>query len=235
MPVRSCAFPVGLAALLAFPAPAQEPATKLRSLAGTPYLDDAVTDATGCTVTFRAPKRVLAARGLNCSGFVVEAARRLLAFRGAPSAAARDRQGDSGPGAAAGADWDFGYDLVLNLSEGLQRRWLTAEGPRGTEMPAQALRGWPARDQTAWRRGLADLDPGHPGLVAFSRTETDGRRRFHHVAVVLKDGTGRLHLWQTLPHGGVHRLDLDSEAGFGRLCTMFGPAVRVVVLEASPP
>lgn len=215
------------------PVPA-DPAAKLRSLLGVPYMDDGLTDARGRMVTFRHPGEVRPAPGLNCSGFVAEAARRLLGFRGSPGDAARDRRGDSGPGAPDGEDWDFGYDLVLNLSEGHAGRWLTAEGPMGTDTPARSLKGWPARDRQAWRRGLADLDLAHPGLVAFSRTEVDGRLRFHHVAVVTKDAAGHAWLWHTLPHGSVHRLDLDSEAGFDRLCTMFGPAVRVVVRVAEP-
>lgn len=232
MPWR--ALPVLLPTALAASAQAVPGPRSLAPLIGIPYVDDAVTDARGRTVTFRAPDRALPSRGLNCSGFVVEAARRLWGYAGSPREAARDRAGDSGPEAESGEDWDFGYDLVLNLSEGLERRWLSAQGPRPADAPARSLQGWPARDRNGWRRALADLPPAQPGLVAFSRTEADGRVRFHHVAVVLRDGRGRIGFWQTLPHGSVHRLDLASDAGFARLGSMFGPTVRVLVLEATP-
>ncbi len=210
-----------------------DPAARLKPLLGTPYVDDAVTDALGRTVTFRQPDRSLPAPGLNCSGFVVEAARRLLSFRGSPAEAARDRQGDSGPGAPAGPDWDFGYDLALNLSEGHARRWMTATGPRDAAVEAPRLEGWPVRDAAAWGRTIAALDRRVVALAAFFRPAPGGRR-YHHVGLVQKDGAGRAWFYQTLPKGRVHRLDLASEEGFTRLCAMFGPQERVALLVVEP-
>lgn len=211
-----------------------DPCARLRPLLGTPYVDDAVTDAAGRTVTFRQPDQPLPAPGLNCSGFVVEAARRLLGFRGSPAVAARDRRGDSGPGAPAGPDWDFGYDLALNLSEGHARRWLAGDGTQGADPGASGLQGWPVRDPLAWRRASEALAPRAVALAVFIRGLPGGGRRFHHVGLVLKDRAGRSWFYQTLPKGRVHRLDLDSAEGFARLCAMFGPGERVALLAVTP-
>jgi hypothetical protein len=222
----------GLATAAAL-AQAPDPAARLRPLLGTPYVEDAVTDAAGRTVTFRQPDRPLSAPGLNCSGFVVEAARRLLGFRGSPAEAARDRRGDSGPGAPGGQDWDFGYDLALNLSEDQARRWLTAAGPRDAAVEAPQLEGWPVRDPEAWGRATASFDRRAVALAVFLRPGPGGRR-FHHVGLVQKDGAGRAWFYQTLPKGRVHRLDLASAEGFARLCAMFGPQERVALLVVEP-
>jgi hypothetical protein len=211
-----------------------DPCARLRPLLGVLYGEDAVTDAAGRTVTFARPDRPLAAPALNCSGFVVEAARRILAFRGGPDAAARDRRGDSGADAASGRDWDFGYDLALNVSEGRARSWIGAEGQRNLDAPARTLEGWRVQDRGAWDRALAALPAGHAALATFQRGPGPSRRRWHHLGLVLRDAAGRAWLYQTLPRGRGHRLDLSGSAGFTRLCTMFGPGERVVLLAVEP-
>lgn len=201
---------------------------RLASLLGVPYVDDAVTDARGRTVTFRAPGVPLARPGLNCSGFVVAAARALWAWPGSPSDAARDRAGDSGRTAARGEDWDFGYDLALNLTEGRPRHWIVAEGEAPDTTPALGLRGWPVRSGTDWARACAGIPTGGAGVAVFLRVR-EGRLHFHHVGLLARDG-GRTWFYQTLPHGRVHRLDPLTESGQARLARMFGPGERMVVL-----
>ncbi|MBI4912570.1 MAG: hypothetical protein HY823_07520 [Acidobacteria bacterium] len=224
---------MALAAPPALVTPAPGDGAPLRDLLGIPYLDDAVQDGQGRWTTFRDPARLLPRPGLNCSGFVVAAARRLLGFGGTPEEAGRDRRGDSGPGAARGRDWDYGWDLVLNLSEGRARRWILSGGPREAPGPgADALRGFSVHEGPAWARVQAQLRPGRVYLATFLRGE--GRRlRHHHVAVVLAEGT-RVWLYQTLPEGRVHRLDLAGE-GLSRLRRMFGPGERLLLLEVEPP
>ncbi len=208
--------------------PAGGAGADLRPLLGIPYVDDAVTDARGLTVTFRAPGSPLPRPGLNCSGFVVAAARRLWGYAGDPRDAARDRAGDSGPGAAAGEDWDFGYDLALNLTEGRPRRWLTLAGERPAATPALELRGWPVRDREGWRRAFEGLGRDAAGVAVFLRVRA-GRPRFHHVGLLAQE-RGRAWFYQTLPRGRVHRLEPLTEGGRVRLASMFGPGERMVVL-----
>ncbi|MFN8010141.1 MAG: hypothetical protein U0P81_01935 [Holophagaceae bacterium] len=209
--------------------PAERPAgPDLRPLLGIPYVDDAVTDGRGRCVTFRAPDVPLPRPGLNCSGFVVAAARRLWGYAGGPREAARDRAGDSGPGAALGEDWDFGYDLALNLTEGRSRRWLTPAGELPAATPALALQAWPVRGPEGWRRAFEGLGRNGAGVAAFLRVR-GGRLRFHHVGLLVRE-RGRAWFYQTLPHGRVHRLEPLADAGQVRLASMFGPGERMVVL-----
>jgi len=79
---------------------------RVRALLGIPYAEDAGLDEQGRWARFTQPNQLLERPGLNCSGFLVAAARRLLGFTGTLAAAGRDRLGDSGPGAQGGLDWD---------------------------------------------------------------------------------------------------------------------------------
>ncbi|WLT32481.1 hypothetical protein [Geothrix sp. PMB-07] len=60
------------------------------------------------------------------------------------------------------------------------------------------------------------------------------RLRHHHVALLLREGAAGLGFYQTLPRGRVHRLALDSTEGLDRLCAMFGPGERILILEVQP-
>jgi hypothetical protein len=219
--------------VLALPAPVE----RLADLLGVPYVMDGVQDERGRWTTFAHPELLLPRPGLNCSGFVVAAARRLIGFQGSPAGAARDRRGDSGPGAPEGQDWDFGWDLVLNLSEGRPRRWLAPEGEQPVAADAAAdSAGFRAQDAAAWARVRPRLRADRVYLAAFLRPRPgSARRQYHHVALLLKDSDGRVWLYQTLPRGRAHRLRIDTSQGYARFCTMFGPAERVRILEVEPP
>ena len=226
----SRALPLLLAGSLALAQGPRDPVRTLGPLLGIPYAEDAVQDEAGAWTRFADPSARLPGPGLNCSGFLVTAARRLLGYRGSPAEAARDRLGDSGPGAAAGQDWDFGWDLVLNLSEGHPRRWVLPEGERPAPgAGARALAGFRVQDPLAWATLRPRLRAGRVYLATFLRGAKS--LRHHHVALLLVDRDGRLWLYQTLPMGRVHRLNLDDPAGFQRLCAMFGPGERLLLLE----
>jgi hypothetical protein len=217
---------------LALPLAAQDLTSRVVDLLGVPYVEDAAEDAQGRCVTFARPDAPLKTQGLNCSGFVVAAARRLLGFRGDLAAASKDRLGDSGPSASLGQDWDFGWDLVLNLSEGRDRAWLTPEGPRPVMGDARSNRGMSVHDEAAWVALAPRLRPDRVTLVVFNRVQ-GGRLRHHHVGLILRQGE---HLWfyQTLPKGRGHRLDLSIPEGLARWRKMFGPAERMRLLEVAP-
>lgn len=207
---------------------------KLREFLGIPYVDDAGLDERSRWARFSHPEQTLDQPGLNCSGFLVAAARRLLGFQGSLAAAGRDRLGDSGTGAEGGQDWDFGWDLVLNLSEGHARRWVLPGGDRPAPgASGRALSGFRVQDRAAWAQLSTRWRPGQVYLATFQRG-SGHRLRHHHVALLLPDGAGGLGFYQTLPGGRVHRLALDTPAGLDRLCTMFGPGERVLILEVQP-
>ena len=225
-------MPLGL---LASPGPASgDLAGKVRDLMGTPYVDDVGLDERGRWARFSHPDQVLDRPGLNCSGFLVAAARRLLGYGGSLAEAGRDRLGDSGPGAAVGSDWDFGWDLVLNLSEGHLRQWVLPGGDRPAPGPsARAMPGFRIQDREAWAQLSSRWRPGRVYLATLQRG-SGSRLRHHHVALLLKDAAGGLGFYQTLPGGRVHRLALDTPAGLDRLCAMFGPRERILILEVQP-
>ena len=207
---------------------------KVRDLVGIPYVDDAGLDERGRWTRFSRPDLVLERPGLNCSGFLVAAARRLLNYQGTLPQAGRDRLGDSGPGARGGPDWDYGWDLVLNLSEGHRRQWLLPGGDQpapGTS--ARSLPGFRVQDREAWVQLSSRWRPDRVYLATLQRG-SGLKLRHHHVALLLKGATGGLGFYQTLPGGRVHRLILDTPEGLDRLCVMFGPGERILILEVSP-
>lgn len=211
---------------------APPPPAQLADLLGVPYVADAVTDGQGRWVTFADPGRSRNRPGLNCSGFVVAAARRLLGFAGSPAEAARDRQGDSGPGAHGGRDWDFGWDLVLNLSEGRPRRWLLPSGEQAVVAGDAAAEGFAVQDAAAWRAIHPRMRAERVYLAAFLRRRAGAAfPLYHHVALLLKGPAGSLWLYQTLPGGRVRRLEISRPEGFDRLRKMFGPRERIRILE----
>lgn len=211
-----------------------DPAGRIRDLLGIPYVDDAGLDERGRWTLFAHPDQMLDQPGLNCSGFLVAASRRLLGFSGTLAQASQDRLGDSGPTAEDGLDWDFGWDLVLNLSEGHPRCWILPTGDHPAPSPsARSLRGFSIHDRDAWSQLSARWRSDRVYLVAFQRGS--GRRlRYHHVGLLLKTSPDTLAFYQTLPRGRVHRLNLNLSKDLDRLCTMFGPGERVLFLEVQP-
>lgn len=203
-----------LTILTGSPARAADPTTALAPLLGTAYRDDGTTDPAGRFTLFADPAATFTTPGLNCSGFVVTACRALLGRPLALAAMVRDRKGDSGPGSPRGRDWDFGYDLILNITDGLPRRVLLPDGSRPDADAADpaGLRGFPLHDRAAWTAVLARLRPGELALAAFSKVR-DGRLLFYHVGLIVPDAAGHAWLYHATPGTGAHRLDLASPAG----------------------
>lgn len=209
---------VALGALAVPLARAADPVSALAPLRGVPYRDDGVTDPAGRYTLFANPAATFATPGLNCSGFVVTASRKLLA-RALPLAAmVRDRKGDSGQNSPRGQDWDFGYDLLLNITEELPRQVLLPDGstPDPDTADPVRLRGFPLHDAAAWTAVLPRIRPGKLVLAAFSK-KRNGRLLFYHVGLLFADGAGHTWLYHATPGTGVHRLDLASPAGLAAL------------------
>jgi cell wall-associated NlpC family hydrolase len=196
------------------PLPAADTTAALAPLLDTPYRDDGTTDPSGRFTRFANPATTFATPGLNCSGFVVAASRKLLGRPLPLEAVIRDRKGDSGPESPRGQDWDFGYDLILNITEGLPRRLLLPDGatPDPDKADPARLRGFPLHDTKAWDVILPRIRPGELVLAAYSKP-VHGRLLFYHVALIVNDGAGHLWLYHATPGHGAHRLDLASTAG----------------------
>ncbi len=187
-------------------------------LAGMPYRDDGVDAPDGRHTLFADPAVTFQMPGYNCSGFVVTASRALLRRPLPLNAVKRDRKGDSGPGSRQGEDWDFGYDLILNTSEGLPWRILApgAPLPDPATIDAAKTRGFPLHDAAAWKEALSRLRPGEMAFAALSK-DVKGRLLYYHVALVVRDPAGRVFFHHATPGTGVHRLEISAPAGMAAL------------------
>ena len=193
----------------------------LAPLLGHPFRFDGAQDEEGRWVSFGRPDQVSPGPGFNCSGFVVAAARVLLARPISLAEAARDRRGDSGPGASLGQDWDFGLDLILNLAEGRFVRALPDidfESPALEPLgPGRAL-GWGADlHGREFEDLLGRIRPGDFAFFCFSRPD----RRFpagvsyYHVGLIVPEPP-RIWLYHSTRGLGTHRVDLADPSQLAR-------------------
>ncbi|MGE4291322.1 MAG: hypothetical protein AB7E32_03835 [Desulfovibrio sp.] len=222
------------------PAPAAlAPAEEAATLLGLPYHADGVLDDQDRWTYFARPEEVQETPGLNCSGLVVTAARKALSRSLPLGAMLRDRNRDSGPDAPGGQDWDFGFDLVLNVSQGLRRHELTPEGR--SDVPENAdgagLRGFALENTEAWKKILPLLRPECPCLLSFSRVRR-GRLLHHHVGLLLADASGHVWFEQATRKNGVSRMDLAAPGGIERFLTQQrlwpGTDAHVLIIEVEP-
>lgn len=199
---ETAASPIAPASHVASSVPALSSKTApalLAPLLNIPYRQDGTATDTGEYTVFASPQKRFATPGLNCSGFVVAACRVLFHMDTAQATA--DRLGDSGSGSPYGADWDYGWDLVCNLSEGRHPRFLL---PDGTSLDPASLNGITARGYDLHAPGqldalLARMRSDHLYLVSFNKldTKTAAVPLHYHVALMLLDGDGQPLLYQT--------------------------------------
>ena len=153
----------------------------LAPLLGQPFRVDGAQDEEGRWVTFNRPDKISSAPGFNCSGFTVAAARLLLARPFSLAEATRDRRGDSGPGSPLGPDWDFGLDLIFNLSEGRAVRTLPefldspAVEPPGPGVGEAEFLNSPPVEYPGPGRGASDL-PDDQDFWDYPALEPSGPR-----------------------------------------------------------
>lgn len=190
-----------------------------------PYRDDGALDDKGHFTTFADQDRMFDEPGLNCSGLVVSVSRFLFNKNWNLKDLTKDPQGNSGPTSTFGKDWDFGLDLILNLTEGRQRKILT---PTGVDEPLDKLdginsRGFDLHDAAAWRRVLAQMQPGHVYLGSISKPTTrPGYKVLHyHVVLMLPDGNGDVWLYHATRRSNVHRMNISTQKGLNRFMSQF--------------
>ncbi len=226
--------PLLLCLLTAAPPAPKDLTFELNELLGIAYVNDEVRDETGRWTFFAHPETTAPSPGLNCSGFVVTSSRKLLGRSPSLSEATKDRFEDSGEGAPLGHDWDFGFDLVLNLSEGLPRTALLPDKDQPVDgLDGRALRGFAIDDVGAWAKVFPRIKVGQVSLVSLSRV-LGKKLQHHHVAFVLRDSADRVWFYQTLPRGHSHRLEISSDQGFARLQKMFGHGISVLLIAVTP-
>lgn len=210
---------------------------------GIPYREDGALDSEGNFTTFGRPDFMYRTPGLNCSGLVLSVSRFLFNKNFALSQATRDRQGNSGAGAPLGQDWDFGLDLILNITDGTHRRVIM---PDGKEYPLDnadgaLLRGFDLDDQAAWQMALNQMKPGRVYFGSISKPSSQpGYRLLHyHVVLIIPDEKGAAWLYHATQRSNVHKMNLRTEQGMTRLMSQFRNSRRnpkkILVVEAMLP
>lgn len=216
----------------------------LTTFLGIPYRNDGAIDEHGRYTLFAQPDKTFATPGLNCSGLVLEASRFLLGKNFTLAEVKRDRLGDSGPGSPHGEDWDFGWDIIMNISEGLQRSLLLPGGKNQDPATATgfAPRGFDMHSDATWSELPGRLRRGCLYLVSIN---VEGRRKgyglqHYHVGLILVDRAGKAWFYQTTGSGKTaNRRDVTSESGRASLKRAFankGNQKRMMlVLEVALP
>lgn len=224
----------------------QQPEALLQSFLGIPYRDDGAVDDNGLYTLFANPKARFSTPGLNCSGFVLEASRLLLRENIPLATAMRDRLGDSGPKSPLGQDWDFGWDLIMNIAEGRSPRMLLPGGksmdPAKNVLSGKMPRGFDLHAPETWQELPGRIRPGHMYLLSFSK---DSSRKpytllHYHVGLLFRDPSGTLWLYHaTGQKGSVNRRDIGSAEGRAAFLKSYANSgtVRkmIVVLEVPLP
>ena len=212
---------------------------------GIPFRIDGAMDVQGRWVTFNEPDLAVETPGFNCSGFTVAAARELLGYDFDLTEVNFDRRGDSGPGSPLGQDWDFGLDLILNLSQEYPHRFLpepeNPEDPPLIPLGAGRSLGWGVSlHSPAFEDQLRLLQPGRFCFFAFSKPD----RRFpagvsyYHVGVIVPEERS-IWLYHTTVEAKTNRVNLADPEGLARLRRHFPPIQngerRVFMIEVAPP
>ncbi len=210
---------------------------------GIPYRDDGALDDKGVFTTFDKSSRHFDTPGLNCSGLVVSVSRYLYNKNWSLPDVSHDRQNNSGAGSPLGQDWDFGYDLVLNLAEGHNPKVMTPDGQQQNFKNADGLtlRGFDLDDAEAWRRVLAKMKPGKAYFGSISRpTNQKGYKLLHyHVVLMLPDKNGSVWLYHATRRSNVHKMNINSSQGLNRFMSQFkgsrGEEKKILIIEADLP
>ncbi len=189
----------------------------LRYFSGMPYRPDGAIDHSGNFTLFADQQARLPAPGLNCSGFVVASCRYFFKRNYHLDAVIHDRLADSGADAARGADWDFGYDLILNLTEGLPRRVVLpyAQSVDISTSNGADLRGFQLHDFSAWNAVVSQMTAAHIYLFSMSKPLADNKTKLvhYHVGVIVPDENGHLWLGHATRMMGVTIVDIATDDG----------------------
>lgn len=214
----------------------------LAPLVGVIYRPDGVSTPEGRCTLFADEAATFPTPGFNCSGFVLEASRALLGSRTTVAEAKRDRLNDSGPSSVHGEDWDFGWDLVLNITEGRRRVYLNPAG--GTADPS-LLNGFQAKGFDIHAKGVFDsllgrVKKDHLYLLSFNRdTKKKGYTLMHyHVGLMFMNAKGQVVMYQTTTEAGkVYKRNMSDpkeKADFLRAFANTGGARKHMAVIETP-
>lgn len=210
---------------------------------GIPYRDDGALDDKGIFTTFDNTNRRFDTPGLNCSGLVVSVSRFLYNKNWSLTDVTRDRQNNSGPGSLLGKDWDFGYDLILNLTDAYNPKVIMPDN-RSHDLKNNdgvSLRGFELDDSKAWRQVISKMKPGkiYFGSISKSTAQRGYKLLHYHVVLMIPDEKGAIWLYHATRRSNVHKMNINSAQGLNRFLSQFkGPRdddKHILVIEADLP
>jgi hypothetical protein len=210
---------------------------------GIPYRDDGTLDEQGHFTVFSDPESSFDTPGLNCSGLVLSISRFLFNKNWGLDEATKDRLGDSGENSPMGKDWDFGWDLVLNLTEGRGQRIVMPDGANYSvdNNNGMTLRGFDLHDQNAWSKVLPQMKPGHvyPASISKPGTARGYKIMHYHVVLMIPDAKGDVWLYHATHRSQCHKININSQQGMAKFMAQFrgarGDTKKILVVEAELP
>ncbi len=210
---------------------------------GIPYRDDGAIDDRGFFTTFADPTKFFDTPGLNCSGLVLSISRFLFNKNWTLQEATRDRQGNSGPTSPLGKDWDFGWDLILNITDVTSRRvMLPDDSPVNLDAAdGRSLRGFDLHDTAAWHTLMKRFVPGRVYLGSISRIDPEQNNRLlhYHVVIIIPDKSGGVYLYHATRRSNVHRINMATPQGLQRFLGQFRgnrrDTKKILLIEAVLP
>lgn len=210
---------------------------------GIPYRDDGAIDDRGFFTTFADPNKFFDTPGLNCSGLVLSVSRFLFNKNWTLQEATRDRQGNSGHNSPSGKDWDFGWDLILNITDVTTRRVMLPDDTQVNPdtMDGKSLRGFDLHDTAAWRRIINRFVPGRAYLGSISKIapELNNKLLHYHVVIIIPDKSGAAYLYHATRRSNVHRINIATQQGLQRFLGQFRgnrhDTKKILILEAVLP
>lgn len=239
-PAADVPVPKGLEALKN----AGTPEETLNAFLGIPYRDDGCLDEAGRYARFADTETFFPAPGLNCSGFTLAASRFLLRKNFTLAEVKKDRLGDSGPDAELGEDWDFGWDLVMNISQGSKRTMLLPGGRSMDPAKASGLSplGFDLHDESTWKELPGRIREGRLYLVSFVKpVKKPGYDLQHyHVGLFYRASARDWYMYNTTGQSKkIYRRNLGTDDGLAAFLKAFantGKArKRICVIEVELP
>lgn len=219
----------------------KRPEVVLKQFLGMPYRKDGTLNDRQLYTTFNDPETVFATPGLNCSGLVLAASRKILDKAIPIKDAVRDRLNDSGPESPLGHDWDFGFDLILNIAEGTPHTLLL---PGGSRMPDILTgRNVPGFDPHAAHFSdylLPRMKEGSFYLVSFSKHKTPESPALlhYHTGIMVREGDAVWSYSTTHTSKKTIRLNVASPEGLATFRHSFRNArnsyKRLTIIEVTP-
>lgn len=190
---------------------------QINSLLGAKYRKDGVTNRFGLYTLFEKQELFFKDPGFNCSGFVLTMSRILLNNSINIDEARKDLNENSSSGSEFGQDWDFGRDLIMNITSpyGFNIILPNSESSNSFDINAFKSLGFSLHDLENWKNIFPQIKNDKVYFVAFSRKAIASGYKYlyYHVAIIVKDSADAIWLYHATPGEGAHRIFMNSKQG----------------------